>query len=173
MVDALNDDSGYPGQDGDSASSSSATFTPAAASKTLPLVRQIVDELTRLQKSVETHREQLRGIDALSDTIESLSYREEVADVRGSLESDHEQLLACVAELRSFGVEVHDPFDGFVDFPAIMNRRPIRLCWKSADERVEYWHELGQSGRDRKKLDVSIASATAFGVSAIGWSRSC
>lgn len=114
------------------------------------------------------HREQLRGIDSLSDTIESQSYREEVADVRGSLQYDQHQVLACIAELRSFGVEVHDPFDGFVDFPAVLNRRPIRLCWKPADERVEYWHELGQSGHDRKKLDSTVAGAAAM-----GWSGSC
>lgn len=168
MVHALNDDSGRPRENKNSAGESFATFTPTAASKTLPLVRRIVDELTRLQDSVERHREQLRGIDSLSDTIESRSYRDEVADVRGSLESDQRQLLDCIDELRSFGVEVHDPFDGYVDFPAIMNRRPILLCWNAADERVEYWHELGQTGRDRKKLDDSVAGAAAF-----GWTGSC
>ncbi len=166
MVKASRDN---PGHRAEMASRNDTTvFTPSGASKTLPLVRRIVSELMGLQSLIDAQREQLRGIDALTETIDSRTYQEEVEDVRDSLEDDQQQMQACIDELESFGVVVHEPFDGFVDFPAVLNRRPIRLCWHPADERVNHYHELHQSPSDRKKLDDAVIDA-----SAIGWAGSC
>lgn len=121
----------------------------------LPLVRRIVADILRLSGSIDAQREQLRGIDKLTATIDQPDYREELSDIRGSLAEDEHRLEGCFSELAALGLEVHQPFDGSIDFPAILNRRSIRLCWRPEDERVEHWHEIGQSVKDREKIDPS------------------
>ncbi len=136
---------------------STSVFTPVRATKTLPLVRQIVEDLVGLTASIDAQREQLRGIDGLPETIDKTLYRDELADIRQSVENEEQRLRSCLNELALIGVVVHEPFNGFVDFPAVLNRRPVQLCWGPADEQVEYFHELGQSPSDRQKWDSAAA----------------
>jgi hypothetical protein len=131
-------------------------FTVDTASKTLPLVRRIVADMKMLNETVERQRERLRVIDRLADTIDQPEHQEELADIRGSLQGEEEQLAACVRELNALGLEPHMPFDGCVDFPAVINRRAVCLCWHPDDEGVEYWHEMGQSPALRQKLKTTI-----------------
>ncbi|MGB7329469.1 MAG: DUF2203 family protein [Rubripirellula sp.] len=149
MVRAINNNSGNTTDNGLS------DYTPTRATQTLPLVRLIVDDLVRLNESIEAQKDQLEGIDQLSATMDRQAYVDELSDMRGMLDGDIQRLQTCIDELARLGVEVHQPFDGFVDFPAQLNRRPIRLCWHPADEKVEYWHELGQSADQRKKWDAA------------------
>lgn len=118
----------------------------------LPLVRRIVADIIQLSKAIEVQRERLRGIDALPGTSDQPEYRDELSDIRGSLEHDEQRLAACYSELSSLGLEAHTPFDGSVDFPAVINRRQIRLCWQPEDERVDHWHEVGQTKDQRQKI---------------------
>ena len=50
-------------------------FTPISATRTLPLVRRIVDDMMRLTESIETQREPLRVIDDLPETIDHYVYQ--------------------------------------------------------------------------------------------------
>lgn len=128
-------------------------FTPSAATQMLPLVRRIVDDMIRLSRSIAAQREQLRVIDELPETIDQPDYREELSDIRGSLADDEQRLANCLSELSALGLAAHLPFDGSVDFPAVVNRRRVQLCWQPDDSQVEYWHEIGQSKQERKKID--------------------
>ena len=125
----------------------------------LPLVRRIVGEMMALSRSIEAQREQMRVIDGFDGTIDQPNYREELSDIRGSLENDERRMDDCLNELSALGLEAHLPFDGSVDFPAVMNRRRIRLCWRPEDSRVEYWHEVGESTDKRQKIDSKIFDA--------------
>ena len=156
MVRAISD------KNNDSTVGTRSEFTPTAATKMLPLVRLIVQDMVRLSHSIEAQREQLGEIDRLPQTIEQPDYQEELIDIRGSLADDEQRLDACLNELSALGLEVHFPVDGSVDFPAVLNRRPVRLCWHPQDESVEYWHEVGQSKEERKKIDP-----TKFGVESL------
>ncbi len=156
MVRAISD------KNNDSTVGTRSEFTPTAATKMLPLVRLIVQDMVRLSHSIEAQREQLGEIDRLPQTIDQPDYQEELIDIRGSLADDEQRLDACLNELSALGLEAHFPVDGSVDFPAVLNRRPVRLCWHPQDESVEYWHEVGQSKEERKKIDP-----TKFGVESL------
>ena len=138
------------------------TFTPSRATKMLPLVRRIVGDILSLQASIRIQSEQLEGIDSLPSTIQLPDYQEEVNDIRASLAGEQAKLDACLSELNSLGVQLDQPFSGNVDFPAVWNRRPICLCWRPGDAEVMYFHELGQSAADRKKLEPSLFEAESF-----------
>lgn len=156
MVRAISD------KNNDSTVGIQTEFTPVAATKMLPLVRSIVADITQLSRSIDVQREQLRGVDALPETIDQPNYREELSDIRGSLAEDEQRLAACLSELSALGLQAHIPFDGSVDFPAIMNRRSIQLCWQPEDDQVDHWHEVGQSKDERKKVDAQM-----FGVESL------
>jgi hypothetical protein len=132
-------------------------FTVDTAARMLPLVRRIMADMERLNETVQRQRERLSVIDQLPDTIDQPDYQEELADIRGSMESEELQLKACIRELNALGLEPHMPFDGSVDFPAVINRRAVCLCWHPDDESVEYWHEMGEGFSERQKLDTHIA----------------
>ncbi|MCH2180295.1 MAG: DUF2203 domain-containing protein [Mariniblastus sp.] len=131
-------------------------FTVDTANAMLPLVKRIVADMLRLQKTVQRQRERLSVIDQLQDTTDQPEYQEELADIRGSMQGEEQQLEACVRELNALGVEPQMPFDGSVDFPAVLNRRAVCLCWHPDDAGVEYWHEMGEPTSARQKLDTNI-----------------
>ena len=137
------------------------TYTPDRATKTLPLVRRVVKDLMRLQSSIDQQKTQLQGVGDLSETIHHQAYQEELADMRETLLADEKRLSGCVSELGAMGLILHHPFDGTIDFPAMLNRRPIRLCWRPSDESVEYWHEMEETSQDRKKIDHKMLPALA------------
>ncbi|MDA7493094.1 DUF2203 domain-containing protein, partial [bacterium] len=110
-------------------------------------------DMERLHETVERQRERLNVIDQLQGTTDQLDDQEELADIRGSMQGEEQQLAACIRELNALGLEPHMPFDGSVDFPAVINRRAVCLCWHPGDERVEHWHEMGEPASARQKLD--------------------
>jgi hypothetical protein len=137
-------------QDG-STSTERSEFTPASATKMLPLVRRIVKDMLDLSRSIAAQREQLRGIDQVSEEMQQANYQEELSDIRGTLAEEEKRLDDCRRELISLGIEAHVPFDGAIDFPSVLNRRRVQLCWVPEDERVEFWHEIGQTREERQK----------------------
>ena len=140
-------------RDNNDSTAGAVHFTPSSATIMLPLVRRIVADLIRLNEAIESQKEQLKGIDRLPETIERTDYQEELRDIRASLSDDQKRLQVCLGELAALGLEPHLPIDGGVDFPAMLNRRRVRLCWHPDDERVDHWHEPGQSSDSRQKVD--------------------
>ena len=128
----------------------------------LPLFRRIVADLSTLQAAIEVQSQQLQGIDSLPSTMQHPDYQEEVSDIRASLAEEQIRLDACISELKSLGVELHQPFSGTVDFPAVWKRRPICLCWHPNDPEVMYFHELGQPASERQKLEPSSFGVESF-----------
>ncbi len=64
-----------------------------------------------------------------------------------------DRLNAYFAELEELGCYYKDWnfSSGLVDFPAIIDDREVLLCWRSDEERLEYYHtiEAGYAGRKR------------------------
>ncbi len=155
MVRAISDNS-------DSRAGDPISFTPGRATEMLPLVRSIVADMMRLSESIANQQEQIKGIDELPETIEHADYQEELRDIRASLAEDEQRLQTCLAELAALGVEAHQPIDGTIDFPAVMNRRQVRLCWHPDDDQVNHWHENDESAKDRRPIEAS-----SFGVESL------
>ncbi len=120
----------------------------------LPLVSRIVADLVSLNQSILTQRTQIREIDRMTGTIPIADYRDELGDIRSSLHADEASFEKCLAELVSLGVVLHQPIDGCVDFPGVLNRRSVRLCWAPGDEGVKYWHESNEPCENRQTFEA-------------------
>ena len=136
-------------------------YTPSRATKTLPLVRRVVKDLLNLADTMKQQELQLEGFNQLGEPIDQAAYREELDDVEKSLTAEKERWAQYLNELSAIGVSHHLPFDGTIDFPAMLNRRPIRLCWRPGDEAVEYWHEINETSAERKKIDLEMLPTLA------------
>jgi hypothetical protein len=111
-------------------------FTPEQANRTLPLVRRIVGDLL-------DHGRELRKI----------APRHAEPEARARIGALEVAIRDLVEELHEIGCEYKDfAFDkGLVDFPSQIGGRPVLLCWKSDEPRVEWFHapEAGFAGRAR------------------------
>ena len=58
-------------------------------------------------------------------------------------------LLTAAGELQAVDVVLRDPASGLVDFPSLREGEEVYLCWRSGEERVDWWHtpEAGFAGR--------------------------
>ena len=62
-----------------------------------------------------------------------------------------DQMIATVARIDEWGIQLREIETGLVDFPALVSGRQVWLCWQLGEDRVEWWHELstGVAGRQR------------------------
>lgn len=116
-------------------------FTPAEATKMLPLVKAIVADISTLAHSMRERHEKMEDLAGPA--------REEIED---SLADDQHRLQELVDELQELGVELKDFFSGLIDFPCWTNGREISLCWKLDEAAIGYWHEVWAGFAGRRKL---------------------
>ena len=115
-------------------------FTIEQANRTLPLVRRIVEDIV-----IGYRRWQMR-IDEFE--VATINSRPDAQDARAELLEGEAQALAVEiagyeAELAQLGVRCTDHAAGLVDFPSVIDGRPVNLCWRLGEPAVQYWHEIG------------------------------
>ena len=110
-------------------------FTPEEASRTLPLVRRIVNDI--------------------------LAAGRRVKQVASTKPDDHpdvireiEKLESLIKELESLGCHYKD-WDfamGLVDFPATIDGKDVLLCWRSDEPDVCHYHGWDEGFAGRRPL---------------------
>ena len=61
-------------------------------------------------------------------------------------------LRAELEHLAADDVVLRDPDSGLVDFPGVVEGRPVWLCWRADEERVGHYHELDSGFAGRRPL---------------------
>ncbi|HVA46345.1 MAG TPA: DUF2203 domain-containing protein [Pirellulales bacterium] len=140
-------------------------FTVEQANTALPLVRAIAADLAQLSRDVIERRERLSFLAGGRERDKRDLYGEELAHVEEELHRDTERLQGYVEELRELGVEPKNGPEGLIDFPAVMDGRPVYLCWKLGEPEVLHWHDLDAGFRGRQPLtaDSAAGAGTATG----------
>jgi len=134
-------------------------FSLEEAQRTLPLVRQIVQDLTveyPAWRAAVGRFEVLTG-GARADwgeTQELVAAREEVA-------GHAERINRFLQELDAIGCVFKGFEAGLVDFYSLRDDRPIFLCWRLGEDRIAYWHEIESGFAGRQPIDGSILSAVS------------
>lgn len=134
-------------------------FTLDEAQRTLPLVRRIVEDLTAtypVWRAAVAKFELLTGnarADA-GETGEVVAAREEVARQAALISGYLQELEAIGCVFKGFEA-------GLVDFYSLRDDRPIFLCWKLGESRINYWHEVTAGFAGRQPIDPqAFASIT-------------
>jgi hypothetical protein len=112
-------------------------YTPDLATRTLPLVRRIVEDIVsqfaRWQAKVHEFELVAASNSATNPDPRADALEREVTALAAQLEGFH-------AELAALGVQFKDYTSGRVDFPAERDGRPGYLCWRLGEPSVESWH---------------------------------
>lgn len=129
-------------------------FTVEQANRTLPLVRRIVEDI------VVGYRRWRVRIDEFE--VASIDSRPDAPDARAvALEGEAHALAAEIAgyetELAALGVRCTDYGVGLVDFPGVIDGRPVDLCWRLGEPAVQYWHEIGAGYAGRRPISSRAA----------------
>lgn len=121
-------------------------FTPFEASRTLPLVRKIVADV--LERGRELR--ELGSMDELSGEQEDRAH---------ALGHELEELFQ---ELAQVGCSFRSPdySFGLVDFPGLIDGKPVHLCWKDDEPDLRYFHEPNAGFTARKPIPAHLLAAT-------------
>ena len=121
-------------------------FTLTEARRALPLVRRVALDLQAAYcERVRIHEQMnvpggrpMRELEKLAAQTETLTDR-----------MDH-----LLRELNHIGVQLKDPAQALLDFPAMFEGREILLCWKGGEESITQWHELHGGFDGRKPVSL-------------------
>ena len=133
-------------------------FTVEEANAALPLVQAIVRDVVRVSHDIVDRRERLAQIRGGRKPTAGNPYDDELVQIEEGLEQERAKLYEFAGELRELGVELKDGLVGLVDFPCLMDRRVVYLCWKMGEAEVLHWHELDAGFSGRKALVVGAAA---------------
>ena len=109
----------------------------------LPLIKQWLTQMLRLEKRLETAFQKVEQLVASGQDRGGA-----VVETYLSLQADFLQLLG---EFQKRQILLKDLRRGLVDFPAIIDGREVFFCWEQGEDDIEFWHELdgGYAGRER------------------------
>jgi hypothetical protein len=132
----------------------SKTFTLGEAQTLLPVVEAL---LKRAQAAAAEAAEFEQEMQLLSHRI-FLSGGMHVdvsaaARRRAEREKAVQEAKGTLAEIDEIGVRVKDLQEGLLDFPAVMDGRPVLLCWKLGEPAIAHWHTEEEGFAGRKPLD--------------------
>ena len=113
-------------------------FSPAEASKTLPLVKKIVNDILKCGRQLQ----ELYDTDADRDSIESKT--KELEELTAEVEA-----LGC--EYKDWNFEI-----GLVDFPSLIDGEDVYLCWKSDEPGLMYYHGVNEGFAGRKLIPKTL-----------------
>ena len=112
-------------------------FTPAEANRTLPLVKRIVADILERGRDLRAAVESAGGDPGYEDERRITRIENELRELMRELEN-----IGCY--YKDWGFEM-----GLVDFPAQIDGQDVFLCWRSDEDKVEWYHthEAGYAGR--------------------------
>ena len=116
-------------------------FTPEEATKTLPLVKQIVMDILNSSAEMRLIAEDLDGKIEENPQIQDLA----------------EKITGYIKELEDLGCEYKDwNFTiGLVDFPAILDGEEVYLCWRTDEDKIRFYHKKDAGYNERKLLPAN------------------
>jgi hypothetical protein len=122
-------------------------FTPDEANSSLVLVRRIVADVVK-------HYDRLLEVHETVEALEAAGRFGQIEDARDELVLTADRIRICLEEIEDVGVELCDWELGIVDFPAMIDGREVRLCWRSDESHVTHWHELDSCHLGRYEIDT-------------------
>ncbi len=130
-------------------------FTVEEANRTLTRVRPLLEEIVRLRRQLEGL---IRQMHRLHREVHSEgrppgpNLRERLEDRLARLSTAEERLSELADRLQAEGVVLKDPRRGLVDFPAVLDRQPVYLCYLLGEEEVGWWHGVEEGFQGRRRL---------------------
>ncbi|MBI4387658.1 MAG: DUF2203 domain-containing protein [Candidatus Omnitrophica bacterium] len=129
------------------------TFTVEEANRIIP-------DLTKLIRLLQAKQKQALDLEVQIDALELIAEqksKKSVTELSRLVKAHHERVTefyAVVDQIHQQGCLLKDINMGLIDFYSIMNGKVIYLCWRLGEEKVNFWHEVGQGYAFRHPLTM-------------------
>lgn len=134
-------------------------FSLEEANRTLPYVRQVVEDIV---KEYDRWRECIYRYEVIAAAARA---DEGETDEQVRLRSDVDQIArrinAFIEELNTVGCVFKGFEGGLVDFRSKLDGRDIFLCWKLGESEIRYWHEVDAGFAGRQELARQLVNGGA------------
>lgn len=125
----------------------SAYYDIDSANARLAELKPILAALRKARDEVAAGQLRLSQLQAVDDVDPELLVREQEG-----MTVTVKRMEQAVRQIDAWDVTLRDIGTGLVDFPALVNGRPVWLCWKLGEGEIGYWHELDAGIAGRKPL---------------------
>jgi len=78
---------------------------------------------------------------------------EKLAAVRMQHQQLAETLKSALNRILETGCLIKDLDIGLLDFPAVINKQDVYLCWKLGEDRIRFYHRQDEGFSSRQPLD--------------------
>lgn len=110
-----------------------------------PLLEQLREDRNHIAEA-QAELTRFRQSNGNSDHTAELARRERrMRDVVRRME-------ASVAQIDAWSVTLREIATGLIDFPALVNGRPVWLCWRLGEDDIDWWHEYDTGFGSRQRL---------------------
>ena len=136
-------------------------FTLAEATRTLPLVKRVVQDIQTVYPEWKdlVARYELIAAQARPEWGES----KEQLDLKTQIDTIAGKINGYLQELEQIGCEFKGFDEGLVDFHGRLDEREILWCWKLGEDRIAHWHELDAGFAGRQPIPEVINRQPATG----------
>jgi hypothetical protein len=133
-----------------------------SANARLPELRETLLRLGDLRSEVVALRDRIVELNApfvggAQPGSQPRTTRAEVEDetrlLRMRLQGSVDQMQAAVGQIDDWGIQLRQIETGLADFPALVNGRPVWLCWRLGEDSIGWWHEVTEGFDGRRKLE--------------------
>jgi hypothetical protein len=120
----------------------------------LEAANERVSELRPLLESLRADRDAIAAAQSRMKQLQGAD-----GDQEARLRQEQEQMTTivrrmerAVLQIDTWGITLRDIGSGLVDIPALVNGRPIWLCWRLGEEDIAWWHDIDAGMAGRKPL---------------------
>jgi hypothetical protein len=135
----------------------SKTFTLSEAQTLLPVVEAL---LRKAQAAAAQAGELEQEMQELSQRIFLSGGMHVDVSAAARRRAEHDKVVQeakdTLGEIESIGVLVKDLEEGLLDFPSMMDGKPVLLCWKLGEAAIAHWHTEEEGFAGRKPLDAGF-----------------
>lgn len=115
------------------------------ANKMIPLLESIVGETQKLWKQIRDKRKVLDTDNMLDEQSRNTLLEH--------LHRDTERLTEILDEVENLGCTIESYGEGIIGIPSSLDGRHVLLCWRSGEDKIQYYHSLDQDHHDRVLIE--------------------
>ena len=132
------------------------TLTVAEANALLPQVRQLIEKLQGVQRSIVQANERLQALSlniSAGNGYPIQSLKAEAKELTQRQRKLVEAFEVALRQLEETGCLLKDLTIGLIDFYTLRDGELVFLCWKQGEEKIRFWHTLDDGYPGRQPLE--------------------
>ena len=118
-------------------------FTPTEANQLLPEIRGHMTTLYVVSRNIENYEKQIMKAGSIKEIIKT----------KNTLNDSMVAYWQTIQNLEILGCHLKSLETGLIDFPAVINKKEVWLCWKWNESEVSHWHHIHDGFNGRQSIN--------------------